>query len=162
PYSGCRGDRFDRGATFGHSGFTGTSFWIDPVHQCYVILLSNSVHPNGKGNVLRLRHDVATVAAETLLGVDESKVQPVLAGIDVLVYDIQDVGARYYTYTTTLGHCMESAAAHHLPLFVLDRPNPVTGRIVDGPLADEDQLSFIAFAPIPVSHGMTHGELARL
>src|SRR6185312_12770485 len=236
-------------------------FWVAPVHQCYVILLTNSGHPDGKGNILRLRHEVATVVAEALLGpapttqpVVQRASQPVLCGIDVLerenfkplqgkrialvtnhtgldlngnrtvdvlakaegvhltklfspehglyglvdekvadtvdpktglhvyslygktekptpqmlqdvdaiVYDIEDVGARYYTYTTTMGLCMEAAAQQHIPMFVLDRPNPVTGLIVDGPLADEDKLGFIAFAPIPVSHGMTHGELARM
>ena len=265
PYSGCRGDRFERGATFGHTGFTGTMFWVDPIHQCYLILLTNSVHPNGKGNILRLRHEVATVVAEALLGKASPTTAPatrpavaqaqapVLCGIDVLeqnhfeplrgkrvalvtnhtgadlhgnrtidllaaargvhltkllspehglygqvdtkvadtvdpntglhvyslygktekptpemlqdidavVYDIQDVGARFYTYTTTLGYCMEAAAEAKIPIFVLDRPNPITGLIVDGPLADQDDLSFIAFAPIPVAHGMTHGELAR-
>ena len=265
PYSGCRGDRFERGTTFGHTGFTGTMFWVDPVHQCYLILLTNSVHPNGKGNILRLRHEVATVVAEALLGRSPPTTapatrpavvqasEPVLCGIDVLeqnhfeplrgkrvalvtnhtgvdlegkrtvdllaaakdvhltklfspehglygqvdatvadsvdpktglhvyslygktekptpdmlkdvdaiVYDIQDVGARFYTYTTTLGYCMQAAAEGKIPILVLDRPNPITGLIVDGPLADENDLSFIAFAPIPVSHGMTHGELAQ-
>lgn len=67
-YSGPRGDRFERGSTFGHTGFTGTSFWVDPIHQCYVILLTNSVHPTGAGNVIQLRHDVGTVVGEALLG----------------------------------------------------------------------------------------------
>jgi uncharacterized protein YbbC (DUF1343 family)/CubicO group peptidase (beta-lactamase class C family) len=261
PYSGCRGDRFERGTTFGHTGFTGTMFWIDPIHQCYFILLTNSVHPNGKGNVLALRHRVATAVAEALLGADGAKIVaatqpagPVLCGIDVLeaqhfaplrgkrialvtnqtgldaagdrtidvllaakdvhltklfspehglyglvdekvsdaidpktklkvyslygntekptadmlkdidaiVFDIQDVGARFYTYTTTLGLCMEAAAARKIQFFVLDRPNPNTGFIVDGPLADEKNLGFVAYAPVPVSHGMTEGELARM
>jgi CubicO group peptidase (beta-lactamase class C family) len=67
-YSGCRGRRFEAGTTFGHTGFTGTMFWVDPVHQCYVILLTNAVHPNGTGNVIQLRRDVATVVAEALFG----------------------------------------------------------------------------------------------
>jgi uncharacterized protein YbbC (DUF1343 family)/CubicO group peptidase (beta-lactamase class C family) len=259
-YSKCRGDRFESGTTFGHTGFTGTMFWIDPVHGCYLILLTNSVHPSGKGSVLALRHDVATVVAEALLGktdprpINSASVEPVLCGIDVLaqqhfapldgkrvalvinqtgldaignrtidvllaaknvhlvkilspehglyglldekvtdavdprtglkvfslygqtkkptaemlkdvdaiVYDIQDVGARYYTYTTTLGYCMEAAAERKIPIFVLDRPNPITGLLVDGPVADVTDLSFTAYAPIPVSHGMTEGELAKM
>ena len=68
PYSGPRGDRFERGTTFGHTGFTGTAFWIDPRHKCFYILLTNSVHPDGKGNVLALRRKVGTLAAEALLG----------------------------------------------------------------------------------------------
>ena len=68
PYSGLSGDRFEPGTTFGHTGFTGTMFWVDPVHQCYLILLTNSVHPDGKGNVISLRRKVATVVAEAILG----------------------------------------------------------------------------------------------
>jgi CubicO group peptidase (beta-lactamase class C family) len=67
-YSGPRGERFARGKTFGHTGFTGTAFWIDPENSCYYILLTNSVHPNGKGNVLRLRREVGTDVAEAILG----------------------------------------------------------------------------------------------
>ena len=68
PYSSPRGDRFAKGETFGHTGFTGTSVWIDPAHDCFVILLTNSVHPDGKGNVIGLRRKVATVVAEAILG----------------------------------------------------------------------------------------------
>ena len=69
PYSSSRrGDRFETGKTFGHTGFTGTRFWIDPDHDCFVILLTNSVHPEGKGNVISLRRKVATVVAEAILG----------------------------------------------------------------------------------------------
>jgi uncharacterized protein YbbC (DUF1343 family) len=81
---------------------------------------------------------------------------------DTNVYDIQDVGARFYTYSATMGICMEEAAKNKLAMFVLDRPNPITGRNVDGPIADEDRLGFTAFRRIPVAHGMTFGELAQL
>jgi uncharacterized protein YbbC (DUF1343 family) len=274
PYSLCRGDRFDPGTTFGHTGFTGAMLWIDPKNNCFFILLTNSVHPDGSGDVRALRRQVATFVAEAILGPTPPRAgasvrmalnsprnltpssgspAPVLCGIDVLkndnfkllegrrialitnhsgrdregkrtidllmasknltvvrllspehglygaldekvgnttdaatglpvfslygqtvrptaemlqgidtiVYDIQDVGARFYTYITTLGYCMEAAAKYKLKMVVLDRPNPITGLIVDGPLADADQLSFIAFAPIPVAHGMTLGELAQ-
>ena len=67
-YSSPRGERFKKGETFGHTGFTGTSFWIDPKHDCFVVLLSHSLHPDGKGNVIGLRRRVATIAAEALLG----------------------------------------------------------------------------------------------
>jgi uncharacterized protein YbbC (DUF1343 family) len=83
-----------------------------------------------------------------------------LQGVDTLVYDIQDVGARFYTYSATLGNCMEAAAQHHLKFVLLDRPNPITGTFVDGPIADK--TGFTAYGPMPVAHGMTFGELARL
>jgi uncharacterized protein YbbC (DUF1343 family) len=81
--------------------------------------------------------------------------------IDAIVYDLQDVGARFYTVSATLGLCLEAAAEHHIQLIVLDRPCPITGNIVDGPIADKDKLGFTAYGPIPVAHGMTMGELAR-
>jgi len=85
-----------------------------------------------------------------------------LKDLDALVYDIQDVGARFYTYISTLGYVMEEAAKAHLPVFVLDRPNPIGGIDVEGPIADPDHLSFISYHTIPVRHGMTIGELAQL
>lgn len=84
-----------------------------------------------------------------------------LAGVDALVFDIQDVGARYYTYISTMGLCMEEAAKRKIKMVVLDRPNPVRGLKVDGPLADKMHFGFTAYGPIPVAHGMTVGELAR-
>ncbi|MGE5612541.1 MAG: exo-beta-N-acetylmuramidase NamZ domain-containing protein [Bacillota bacterium] len=271
-YSSTRGDRFDRGTTFGHTGFTGTMFWIDPKNNCFVILLTSRVHPNGNGEVGSLRRRVATLVAEALLGpstfyagpsvasaLNDAAIPPsdrdaqaqvlcgidvlkrdgfkllqgrrialvtnhtgrdrdgnrtiellrsannltlvkllspehglygaldekvanttdpttglpvfslygqtvrptpeMLDGVDTLVFDIQDVGARFYTYSSTLGYCMEAAARKNLKMVVLDRPNPITGLLVDGPLAD--RLSFTAYAPLPVAHGMTVGELAR-
>src|SRR5205085_4300459 len=85
-----------------------------------------------------------------------------LKDLDALVYDIQDVGARFYTYITTSGYVLEEAAQAHLPVFVLDRPNPINGIDVEGPVADQDKLSFTAYHTIPVRHGLTVGELARL
>ncbi|HET6250989.1 MAG TPA: exo-beta-N-acetylmuramidase NamZ domain-containing protein [Tepidisphaeraceae bacterium] len=287
-YAGIRGDRLERGVTFGHTGFTGTAFWLDPVNHCYFILLTNAVHPDGKGKILALRHEVATVVGEALLGPSLSSplsgtgFQPVhnapatfpstqpdthatstsknttgwkpvllgidilhrdnfqqlagrrvglitnqtgrdrdgnrtidllahaknvtlvrlfspehgidgvldekidnstdvktglkifslygktqkptpemLEGIDTLVFDIQDVGTRFYTYISTMGLCMQAAAEHKIRFVVLDRPNPNTGLVADGPIADKAHESFIAFAPLPLVHGMTIGELAR-
>jgi uncharacterized protein YbbC (DUF1343 family) len=85
-----------------------------------------------------------------------------LKDVDVIVFDIQDVGARYYTYLTTLVYVMEEAAARGIPVIVLDRPNPITGAVVEGPLMDRDLASFIAPHPIPVRTGMTIGEFARM
>ncbi len=238
---------------FGHTGFTGTSAWADPACGLVVIVLTNRVHPDGKGNVTRLRSRVATLAAQAvvrppfpdrrvLTGIDVLKRdgykrlagrkvglltnhtgrdsqgtstidllhkapgvklvalfspehgirgaldQPVpdgkdaktglpvyslygknrrptkeqLAGIDTLVYDIQDIGCRFYTYLTTLGYLLETAAKHGLRVVVLDRPNPVGGVQVEGPVLDRKHESFVGYHPLPVRHGMTVGELALL
>jgi uncharacterized protein YbbC (DUF1343 family) len=85
-----------------------------------------------------------------------------LEGLDTLVFDVQDIGCRFYTYLSTLGHCLLAASKRKMRFIVLDRPNPIGGVAVEGPLADETRLSFTAFHPIPVRHGMTLGELALL
>lgn len=273
PYSSTRGELFPVGS-YGHTGFTGTSMWIDPVTQSYVILLTNAVHPKRGQAVTELRGKVATVTAaalgidvqdvaltgysetivgagrrrdvarngETLTGLDvleaegfqrlqdqrvglitnhtginrlgkrnvdlmlqagvklaalfapehgfagvedrdnlEDTVDPatgirvfslygktrrptpeMLKGIDALVFDIQDVGARFYTYITTMAYAMEAAAKAGIRLYVLDRPNPINGVDVEGPMLDADKTSFVGYYPIPLRHGMTLGELARM
>jgi Uncharacterized protein conserved in bacteria len=85
-----------------------------------------------------------------------------IKGLDTLVFDIQDIGCRFYTYSATLGLCLQVAAKNGLRFVVLDRPNPIGGVAVEGPIADETRLSFTAFHPIPVRHGLTLGELALL
>jgi len=289
-FSTNRGDLFPLGS-FGHTGFTGTSFWIDPASKMFVIFLSNRVHPDGKGDVASLRGRVASIAAgavtdlamvararlelsqyyerltsdlarftasreqalamsaggnvadaTVLTGIDvlardgfkqlagmrvglvtnqtgrdragrstidvlykapnvklvalfspehgirgaadekvsDSKDEETglqiyslygetrrpkteqLKDLDALVFDIQDIGTRFYTYISTLGYVMEEAAKAQRPVFVLDRPNPIGGLEVEGPVADADKLSFTAYHTIPVRHGMTIGELARL
>ncbi len=85
-----------------------------------------------------------------------------LHGIDALVFDIQDAGVRFYTYTTTMAYCMEEAAKHGIPFFVLDRPNPLGGEIVEGPMLDSDKTGFNAYFALPVRYGLTIGELAQL
>ncbi len=97
----------------------------------------------------------------SLYGDTKRPTPEMLRGIDILVYDIQDVGARFYTYSTTLGYCIEAAAKAGIPIYVLDRPNPIGGVVVEGPMLDPDKISFIAYMPLPVRHGMTLGELAR-
>jgi len=84
-----------------------------------------------------------------------------LQNLDAIVFDIQDIGARFYTYISTLGNVMEIAGQEHRPVFVLDRPNPIGGVEVEGPIADADKLTFTSYHPIPVRHGMTIGELAK-
>ncbi|MGO9318805.1 MAG: exo-beta-N-acetylmuramidase NamZ domain-containing protein [Terracidiphilus sp.] len=286
PYSSSRGEIFPVGS-FGHTGFTGTSIWIDPVTESYVILLTNAVHPHGHNSaIVPLRARVATAAAESLglsvsgdqklrmaritgynetmpsarlvtarngsvrtgidvleahnfaelreagkaatkaalvtnqTGVDlrgnrtidvlakapgiqvvaifspehgvtgsvdnteigDTKDAPtgipvysvygdssakrhpsldVLRSADVIVYDIQDVGVRFYTYETTLGYFMEAAAQTGQKIFVLDRPNPINGAYVQGPISDKARENFINYGQVPIRHGMTIGELAR-
>lgn len=276
PYAGPRGDRFPIGS-YGHTGWTGTSLWIDPFSRTFLILLSNRNHPSG-GNVLRLRHQLGSLAARSLKGFDFSKVEgalptlskeerkakpqsppppskPVLNGIDVLrerqfrdlngmrvglitnqtgiarsgtstidllfkhpnvklkalfgpehgirgtldgdvkdgidqktglpihslyggvqrripqdkhlqnldalVFDMQDIGCRFFTYISTMGLAMEAAQGSGLKLIVLDRVNPIGGTQVEGPLR-VGESAFVAFHTIPLRHGMTVGELALL
>jgi uncharacterized protein YbbC (DUF1343 family)/CubicO group peptidase (beta-lactamase class C family) len=287
-FSSNRGDLFPLGS-FGHTGFTGTSLWLDPASETFVVFMSNRVHPDGKGDVGELRGRIASIvassltdmttvqaraessrfASETLLSLahlngahrptasappaslldadvlngidvlqrdgfrqlaglrvglvtnhtgrdrrgratidvlreaanvklvalfapehgirgllddklsdskDERTGLPIyslygetrrpkpeqLRELDALVFDIQDVGARFYTYISTLGHVMEEAARARIPVFVLDRPNPIRGNEAEGPVADADKLVFTSYHTIPVRHGMTIGELARL
>jgi uncharacterized protein YbbC (DUF1343 family) len=273
-FSSNRGELLPIGS-FGHTGFTGTSIWIDPATELFVIFLSNRVHPDGKGDVTPLRARIATVAAAAVTsfpnpsrdtiwtgrdfgpsGTLETKLPvPVLSGIDVLradgfaslrgkrvglltnhtglardgsttidllfaakdvklvalfspehgirgvlddkvasgidqktglpihslygetrrpttamlegldaiVVDLQDIGARFYTYATTLAYVMEEAAKRRIAVVVLDRPNPINGFQIEGPALDKSQLGFTGyFAPMPIRHGLTMGELARL
>jgi len=287
-FSSNRGELLPLGS-FGHTGFTGTSMWIDPFTNTYVILLTNAVHPNGGGSVVALRSKVANVAAVALdVGKQIDDKHPLLAitgyneaaagsrrmayrngnvltGIDVLqashfealkpaaegaaprkigiltnqtgidssgrrtidilnsvpglkvtalfspehgaagqldttqignttdtatgipvysvygdteakrrpdveqlkqfdavVIDIQDIGVRCWTYEATMGYFLEAAAQAGIEIVVLDRPNPITGSVVAGPIADPDKLLFTSYYTIPLRHGMTLGELARL
>jgi uncharacterized protein YbbC (DUF1343 family)/CubicO group peptidase (beta-lactamase class C family) len=275
PYSSNRGELFPIGS-YGHTGFTGTSLWLDPVTNSYVILLTNSVHPHRGKNLVPLRAKVATAIAaglnitipggvaitgyeETIVGaglhrevapngqvltgldvlrqhhfaplrgkriglitnhtglardgarnidlmkeagiavtamfspehgitgsqdtdriadaVDAATGIPIyslyeadrrrptaemLRNIDALVFDIQDAGARFYTYSCTMLYALEEAAKNDKEFYVLDRPNPITGVHVEGPMLDRDLSSFVGCLEVPVRHGMTFGELARM
>jgi uncharacterized protein YbbC (DUF1343 family)/CubicO group peptidase (beta-lactamase class C family) len=249
--------------SFGHTGFTGTGIWIDPASGTFVIILTNRLHPDGKGKVEPLRTEVLSLVSEAIggdgrrsvshhngqgtdlkvrTGIDvlaaerfnplkglrvglitnhsgidstgkrtidlfhrskalklaaifspehgfsgkaEGKVSStqealtgvpihslygtrlrptpkMLAGLDALVFDIQDAGARFYTYITTMGYAMEACAKKGIPFYVLDRPNPISASFVQGPLLDSDLKSFTGYFPLPVRHGMTVGELAKM
>ena len=274
PFSSNRGELFPIGS-FGHTGFTGTSMWMDPSTKTYVILMSNSVHPFRRPANTALRARIATIVAanagldspgmiltgynETIAGAgvrrtvarngsvetgldvaasegfamlkgkraglitnhtgltkkgernidvmlkagvklvsllapehglfgkedhenightkDEKtglKVwslyagknrrpsKEMLEGLDALVFDIQDIGTRFYTYPATMLYAMEEAAKRKIPFYVLDRPNPIDGVHVEGPMLDPGLESFIAAYPLPLRHGMTLGELARM
>ena len=271
-YSSNRGDLFRAGSTFGHTGFTGTSLWLDPRTKSYVVFLSNRVHPDGKGDVTALRGKVATIAAAALSRMwggpfraadrgaespaprTDSPAPPVMTGIDVLeadgfaelqgkrvglvtnhtgrarsgastidllahapgvtlvalfspehgirgeadqnvastrdqrtglpifslygdtrrptddmlsgidtlVVDLQDIGARFWTYPTTMEFAIEEAAKRKLAVIVLDRPNPIGGVEVEGPFQDESAAGFTGYVRMPIRHGLTIGELATL
>jgi uncharacterized protein YbbC (DUF1343 family) len=98
----------------------------------------------------------------SLYGPDRHPTPKMLEGIDVLLFDIQDVGARPYTFVSTMAFAMQSAAAHGIAFWVLDRPNPVGGVLVEGPVLEPKYASFVGLYPIPLRHGMTVGELAQL
>ena len=251
---------FSGAGGYGHTGFTGTSLWLDPGTDTGLVLLTSRLHPDGKGEVSRLRREVAAAVARgrvatppppagpaaragaVLTGVDVlerdgfaelrgrrvglitnqagidhlgrstidvlraaegvtlvalfspehgirgvanglvsdgkdsrtglpvyslygARMRPSdeeLRGLDTLVYDLQDAGARFYTYETTLGYLLETAAEHHLRLVVLDRPNPLGGVAVEGPVLEAGHSSFTGYHPLPVRHGLTAGELAQL
>jgi uncharacterized protein YbbC (DUF1343 family)/CubicO group peptidase (beta-lactamase class C family) len=286
PFASNRGDLLPVGS-YGHTGFTGTSLWIDPVTDTYIILLTNAVHPNGKGSVVSLRSRLATAVAASLsltateqdklrlaritgyneslmaahrlsarngdvkLGIDvleahgfrelhgdashpvrvglltnqtgvDSKghrtadilahapgvklsaifspehgiagtldtaqidnstdaatgaeiysvygnsdekrrpALPIMDKLDVIVYDMQDAGVRFFTYESTLGYFLEAVAKSGKELVVLDRPNPVNGAYVQGPVADAGRESFVSYWQTPIRHGMTVGELAKM
>jgi uncharacterized protein YbbC (DUF1343 family) len=98
----------------------------------------------------------------SLYGVAERPKEKMLRNLDALVFDIQDAGVRFFTYITTMAYAMEAAAKRRIPFYVLDRPNPITGLLVQGPVLEKEFLSFTGYYPLPVRHGMTVGELARM
>lgn len=107
--------------------------------------------------------DVKTgVRVYSLYGKVNKPTPEMLKDVDVLIFDIQDVGARFYTFISTLFLTMEAAAEHHIPYIVLDRPNPITGMLVEGPVRVDSLKSFVGWAPMPISHGLTVGELATM
>jgi uncharacterized protein YbbC (DUF1343 family) len=98
----------------------------------------------------------------SLYGETRRPTDAMLKGIDLLVFDIQDAGVRFYTYISTMAYCMEEAAKHHIEFFVLDRPNPLGGEVIEGPMLDIERLSFTGYFPMPVRYAMTIGELAQM
>ena len=267
-------DAIPPAGAFGHTGYTGTSLWIDPVTGRFLIILSNRVHPDERGDARPLRSALAdllssstgvstadlpyvTLASHSdelarnlsvsstqklasgadvlvadgfaplkglsiglitnqtgvtahgestlevlrkapdvhlavlfspehgLYGVADDRVRDsvdpatglrvyslygavrrptdaMLEGLDALVFDVQDSGTRFYTYITTMAYAMEAAARKGLKFFVIDRPDPIGAGIVQGPMLEEDLRSFTGYFPLPLRHGMTVGELARM
>lgn len=112
-------------------------------------------------NVGSTKDPTTSLPVYSLYGDTRRPRDEMLQGIDALVFDIQDAGVRFYTYTATMGYCMEEAAKRKIGFFVLDRPNPMGGEIVEGPMLDPDKTSFVAYFPLPVRYGLTIGELAQ-
>jgi uncharacterized protein YbbC (DUF1343 family) len=108
------------------------------------------------------RDETTRLPVYSLYGVATRPTDEMLEGLDALVFDIQDAGVRFCTYVTTLGYTLEAAAKKGIAVYVLDRPNPINGFSVEGPVLDKDLTSFVAYFPLPVRHGMTVGELAEM
>jgi len=127
-----------------------------PQHGLFAAKQDNMIE-SGHGKDPLLNIPVFSLYSETRIPSEQ-----MLAGIDVLLVDLQDVGTRVYTFIYTLSYCMEAAARHGKKVVVLDRPNPVGGRLVEGNCLDPDWSSFVGRYPIPMRHGMTIGEIARM
>jgi uncharacterized protein YbbC (DUF1343 family) len=106
--------------------------------------------------------DETGLTIQSLYGDTRRPTAAMLAGIDTMVIDLQDIGARFYTYMTTMAYVMEEAAKAKIKVVVLDRPNPINGFQIEGPTLDKAALSFVGYFPMPIRHGMTLGELAQL
>jgi uncharacterized protein YbbC (DUF1343 family) len=98
----------------------------------------------------------------SLYGETERPTEAMLEGLDALVFDVQDAGVRFYTYITTMGYAMEAAATHHAAFYVLDRPDPLGGERIEGPMLDRDRVNFVGYFPMPVRMAMTLGEMAQM
>jgi uncharacterized protein YbbC (DUF1343 family) len=118
---------------------------------------------DSRDDVIKDSTDQTTVLPiYSLYGNTRRPTDEMLKDIDSLVFDIQDAGVRFYTYITTMAYSMEAAASHHIPFVILDRPDPLGGEVIEGPLLDPGRTSFTGYFPLPVRYGMTVGELARM
>ncbi len=122
----------------------------------------HGLYANLDGEVPSGRDFAAGVPVLSLYGPTRRPTAAMLDGVDALVFDVQDSGARFYTYATTMAYAMEAAAHHSIPFYVLDRPDPITAGVVEGPVMDPALKSFTGYFPMPTRHGMTVGELARM
>ena len=135
----------------------------DGVKLVAIFSPEHGIAANADVSVVTNASDAASgLAIYSLYGDTRRPTDAMLKGIDVLVFDIQDAGVRFYTYVTTMAYCMEAAAKHNIAFFVLDRPNPLGGEIIEGPMLDPEKLSFVGYFPMPVRYAMTLGELARM
>jgi uncharacterized protein YbbC (DUF1343 family) len=111
---------------------------------------------------IRSSKDATTgLTVYSLYGDSRRPTDEMLQGVDALVFDVQDAGVRFYTYITTMAYCMEEAAKRNIAFYVLDRPNPIGGEIIEGPILDADKTSFVGYFALPIRYGLTIGELAQ-
>jgi len=158
------------GLIVNHTSVTSNGHLIDVLHQREDITVAALFGPEhgirgdaDAGAPVQDGRDVVTRAPiYSLYGDTRQPTPSMLEGVDLLVFDMQDVGARFYTYISTMGLAMQAAARNNIPFVVLDRPNPLGGELVDGYVLEPGQESFVGMYPIPVQHGMTVGELARM
>jgi uncharacterized protein YbbC (DUF1343 family)/CubicO group peptidase (beta-lactamase class C family) len=122
----------------------------------------HGLYGTAEGRVSSGRDPETGLPVYSLYGATRRPTPQMMQGINALVYDIQDVGVRFYTFTTTMGYALETAAKYHIPIFILDHPDPINGVNVQGPLLDRNLLSFVGYFPEPVRNGMTMGELAEM
>lgn len=115
-----------------------------------------------EGNIAGTTDAATGLPIHSLYGTSRRPTPQMLAGLEAIAIDLQDVGVRFYTYATTMAYLMEEAAKARIKVFVLDRPNPIGGADISGPMLDPDQRSFVGYFEMPVVHGLTLGELARL
>jgi uncharacterized protein YbbC (DUF1343 family) len=127
----------------------------------FVLSPEHGVRGTSEGAVKSSMDKATGLPIYSLYGDTKRPTPEMLRDVDALVFDVQDIGARFYTYITTMGYCMEEAAKAKIPFYVLDRPNPIGGVQVEGPMLDADRTSFTGYMPLPIRHGMTVGELAR-
>ena len=141
---------------------------IDVLHRATGVKLVSLFSPehglssDHEGKIKDEKDLLTGLPITSLYGDSRRPTAAMLAGIDALVVDLQDVGVRFYTYASSVAYLMEAAAPLHIPVFILDRPNPIGADVVQGPLLDSQRRSFTGYWPLPVRHGMTIGELARL
>lgn len=157
------------GLVTNHTGLTRDGqATIDALHQAPGVSLEalfgpeHGIRGDFDEHVADGRDEKTGLPVWSLYGARTQPTPEQMAGLDTLVFDIQDIGCRFYTYLSTLGHILEAADRDGRRVVVLDRPNPITGRSAEGPVADAEALSFVAYHPVPVRHGLTLGEMARL
>ena len=127
-----------------------------------ILTPEHGLNGDREGTVDSTQDSITGLPVYSLYGATRRPTGAMLTGIDTVVVDLQDAGVRFYTYPTTVGYVLEEAAKHNLAVYVLDRPNPISASIVQGPVMDTGLRSFTGYFPLPVRHGMTLGELARL
>ncbi|MEA2077059.1 MAG: DUF1343 domain-containing protein [Candidatus Marinimicrobia bacterium] len=141
---------------------------VDLIHADSIIIKAIYAPEHGfRGEAAAGDHVADNIDLETgapiysIYGATRKPTEKMLEGVEVLIFDIQDIGARFYTYISTMGNIMEAGANNDIPVYILDRPNPI-GRIAEGPIIEQEFYSFVGMYPIPIRHGMTVGELAMM